>query len=183
MNVSSVLPLLLLHTRAVLSSDAVAILLPSGDHATETTELLCPVSVRSVLPVTAMNPDETPSEPNTSDDVRTNTMPGCLEMLLLEKPDIVTTKAAAGITAPAVVMTTDVAVVAPHVPVSPATLLLPAATVGVMDGAKKPEGYVSVMVPPAGTGFDAVNPSVTGTDVWPALRSIVEMLKYTSEMG
>ncbi len=104
-------------------------------------------------------------------------------MLLFEKPDIVTTKAAAGITAPAVVMTTDVAVVAPHVPVSPATLLLPAATVGVMDGAKKPEGYVSVMVPPAGTRFNAVNPSVTGTDVFPALRSIVEMLKYKSQMG
>jgi hypothetical protein len=70
-NVSSVLPLLLLHTRAVLSSDAVAILLPSGDHATETTEVLCPVSVRILLTVIAMNPDETPSEPNTSDDVRT----------------------------------------------------------------------------------------------------------------
>jgi hypothetical protein len=37
--------------------------------------------------------------------------------------------------------------------------------VGVTDGAKKPEGYVSVMVPPAGTGFAAVNPSVTDTDV------------------
>jgi hypothetical protein len=55
--------------------------------------------------------------------------------------------------------------VALHVPVSPATLLLPAATVGVTDGAKKPEGYVSVMVPPAGTGFAALNPSVTDTDV------------------
>jgi hypothetical protein len=110
-------------------------------------------------------------------------MPGCLEVLLLEKPDIVTTKAAAGMEAPAVVMTTDVAVVALHVPVSPATLLLPAATVGVTDGAKKPEGYVSVMVPPAGTGFAAVNPSVTGTDVLPALRSFVVMMKYMSDMG
>jgi hypothetical protein len=104
-------------------------------------------------------------------------------MLLFEKPEIVTTKAAAGITAPAVVMTTDVAVVAPHVPVSPATLLLPAATVGVTDGSKKPEGYVSVMVPPAGTRFDAVNPSVTDTDVFPALRSIAAMLNNTSQMG
>ena len=75
--------------------------------------MMCPASVSSVLPVTAMNPDETPSEPNTSEDVRTYTMPGCLETILLEKPEIVTTKAAAGITAPAVVMTTDVAVVAP----------------------------------------------------------------------
>jgi hypothetical protein len=44
------------------------------------------------------------------------------------------------IVAPDVVMTTDVAVVAPHVAVSPATLLAPAATAGVTDGAKKPEG-------------------------------------------
>ncbi len=110
-------------------------------------------------------------------------MPGCLEMLLLEKPEIVTTKAAAGMAAPAVVMTTDVAVVALHVPVSPATLLLPAATVGVTDGAKKPEGYVSMMVPPAGTEFVAVNPSVTGTDVLPGLRLSAEMMKNTSNMG
>ena len=34
-SVSSVLPLLLLHTRAVPSSDAVAILVPSGDQATD----------------------------------------------------------------------------------------------------------------------------------------------------
>ena len=67
------------------------------------------------------------------------------------KPDNVITNADGGMAAPAVVMTTDVAVVALHVPVSPATLLLPAATVGVTSGAKKPEGYVSVMVPPAGT--------------------------------
>ena len=39
------------------------------------------------------------------------------------------------------------------------------------------------MVPPAGTGFVAVNPSVKGTDVLPALRSIAEMMKRTSEMG
>ena len=110
-------------------------------------------------------------------------MPGCLAMLLMAKPEIVTTKAAAGTTAPAVVMTTDVAVVALHVPVSPAKLLPPAATVGVTDGAKKPEGYVSVMVPPAGTGFAPLNPSFTGTDVLPALRSTSEMMKYTSQIG
>ena len=85
-------------------------------------------------------------------------------MLLLTKPEIVTTQAAAGMTAPAVVMTTEVALVVLHVPVSPATLLLPAATVGVMDGAKKPEGYVSVMLPPEGMGSKGVKPSVAGTD-------------------
>ena len=98
-------------------------------------------------------------------------MPGCIAMLLLTKPEIVTTQAAAGMTAPAVVMTTEVALVVLHAPVSPATLLLPAATVGVMDGAKKPEGYVSVIVPPEERGFDGVKPSVTGTDDLPDFRS------------
>ena len=87
------------------------------------------------------------------------------------KPDNVITNADGGMAAPAVVMTTDVAVVALHVPVSPATLLLPAATVGVTDGAKKPDGYVSVMAPPGGTAFNGVNPIVTGTLLFPAFRS------------
>ena len=91
------------------------------------------------------------------------------------KPVIVMTSADAGMTAPAVVMTTEVALVVLHVPVSPATLLLPAATVGAMDGAKKPEGYVSVMVPPEGMGFKGVKPSVTGTDDLPDFRSLDEI--------
>ncbi len=95
------------------------------------------------------------------------------------KPVIVTTSADAGMTAPAVVMTTEVALVVLHVPVSPATLLLPAATAGVMDGAKKPEGYVSVIVPPEGIGFNGVKPSVTGTDDLPGFRSLVEIRKDT----
>jgi hypothetical protein len=128
-----------------------------------------------------MNPEETPSEPNTSDDVRTYTIPGCSELALFEKPEIVTTNAAAGMSAPAVVMTTEVAVVALHVPVSPATLLLPAATVGVMDGAKKPEGYVSVMVPPAGTRDPGIKCKVTGTIVFPAFRPEDATVKATIE--
>ena len=98
-------------------------------------------------------------------------MPGCIAVLLFEKPEIVTTKAAAGMTAPAVVMTTEVALVVLHVPVSPATLLLPAATVGVTDARKKPDGYVSVMASPGGTAFNGVNPIVTGTLLFPAFRS------------
>ena len=35
----------------MLSKDAVAILVPSGDQATDRTTLLCPVSVSSVLPL------------------------------------------------------------------------------------------------------------------------------------
>ena len=45
-----------------------------------------------------------------------------------------------GIAAPAVVMTMDVFVVAPHVAVKPATLLAPAATTGVKEGKKKAAG-------------------------------------------
>ena len=45
-----------------------------------------------------------------------------------------------GIAAPAVVMTMDVLVVAPHVAVKPLTLLAPAATIGVMKGVKKEAG-------------------------------------------
>ena len=45
-----------------------------------------------------------------------------------------------GIAAPAVVMTMDVLVVAPHVAVKPETLLAPAATTGVTEGVKKEAG-------------------------------------------
>ncbi len=45
-----------------------------------------------------------------------------------------------GIAAPAVVMTMDVFVVAPHVAVKPATLLAPAATTAVTEGVKKESG-------------------------------------------
>ena len=96
------------------------------------------------------------------------------------KPVIVTTNADAGMTAPAVVMTTEVAVVALHVPVSPATLLLPAVIVGVMDGAKKLEGKLSVIVPPEGMEFAGVKPSVMGTDDLPAMRWYASILKKTS---
>ncbi len=92
-------------------------------------------------------------------------------------PVNVTANAEGGMTPPAVVMTTDVVVVALHVPVSPATLLLPAATVGVMDGAKKPEGYDSVMVPPGGTGTDGVKLSVAAALGFQALRSADATLK------
>ena len=57
------------------------------------------------------------------------------------KPLIVTVNAAAaGMVAPAVVMTIDVAVVEPQVPVRLAMLLLPAVMVGVTNSAKNPEG-------------------------------------------
>jgi hypothetical protein len=55
-------------------------------------------------------------------------------------PLIVTMNTDVPMVAPDVVMTTDVAVVAPHKAVSPATLLAAAATIGVIDEAKKLEG-------------------------------------------
>jgi hypothetical protein len=119
-------------------------------------------------PGPAVIPDGTPTEAVNS-RVCTATDPDGIPVLPIVNPDIVTTNADV-IAAPAVVITTEVLVVALHVAVSPDTLLLPAATVGVTFGAKKPEGYVSVMVPPAGTTFSEVNPSVTGTPVLPVLR-------------
>ncbi len=96
-------------------------------------------------------------------------------------PLIVTTNTAdAGIAAPAVVKTTEVSVVALHVAVSPGTLLLPAATVGVTFGVKKPEGYVSVMVPPVAMALDVVKLSTTGTPVLPSLRSAAAIEKVRS---
>jgi hypothetical protein len=87
------------------------------------------------------------------------------------KPDIVTVNAtAAGMLAPAVVITTDVAVVALHVPVRLATLLCPEVIVGVVV-AKNAEGYVRVMVLPGLSKDEGVKPSVTGTFVLAAMRS------------
>ena len=56
------------------------------------------------------------------------------------RPLMVMVKAETLIDAPDVVITKEVAVVAPQVAVSPATLLAPAATMGVTEEAKKPEG-------------------------------------------
>ena len=91
MSVSSVLPLLLFHTRAV-SYDVVA-------------RAYCSVRCPNVNPRRVkVNAD------------------------------------ADGIAAPAVVMTMDVSVVAPHVAVKPETLLAPAATTGVTVGVNKEAG-------------------------------------------
>ena len=108
-----------------------------------------------------MLPDSTAADASVSDDVCTVTCAPPAFVFPNRNPLKVRVKCDIdGIAAPAVVTTTEVAVVAPQVAVKPATLLPPTDTTGVTDGAKKPEGYVSVMVPPAGTGFDAVNPSV-----------------------
>ena len=67
--------------------------------------------------------------------------PATLEPLdPIVKPFIVTVNADAPIVAPDVIITNDVAVVGLHDTVSPATLLAPEATIGLMEDAKKPEG-------------------------------------------
>ena len=130
-----------------------------------------------------MLPDSTACDAISSDDVCTVTCrPPAVGYPNVNPFNVTVNADEDGIAAPAVVMTTEVAVVALHVAFKPATLLPPAATMGMTDGAKNPEGYVSVTVPPAATGFAALNPSVTGTDVLPALRSIANKLKCTSEM-
>jgi hypothetical protein len=119
-----------------------------------------------------MLPDSTAADASVSDDVCTVTCGPPAVMFPNRSPLKVKVKYDIdGIAAPAVVMTTDVAVVAPQVAAKPATLLLPTETTGVTDGMKKESAYVSVMVPPAGTAFKGVNPSVTATAVFPAFRS------------
>jgi hypothetical protein len=88
------------------------------------------------------------------------------------KPEIViVTAEAAGIAAPVIVITKKEAPVELQVPARFATLLLPVVKVGVMDEAKNPEGYDNVIAPPMLRLTAAVNPNVTGTEVFPAIRS------------
>ena len=88
----------------------------------------------------AMDPEATKADASVSEDVCTliPTAPAVTAPIM--NPFIVTVNADAPIVAPDVVITTDVAVVGLHVTVSPATLLAPDATLGVIDEAKKPEG-------------------------------------------
>ena len=87
-----------------------------------------------------MGPDATADDASVSTDVCALIPKAFTDGKPNENPLIVTVNAVVPIVAPDVVITNDVAVVAPHVAVSPATLLAPDATVGVTDGAKKPEG-------------------------------------------
>ncbi len=86
-------------------------------------------------------PDVTERDACVSEDVCTFTPTAPDVTGPIRSPRIVTTNAAAGIGAAAVVMTKEVAVVTPHVPVSAATLLLPVLIAdGVTDDAKKLDG-------------------------------------------
>ncbi len=130
-----------------------------------------------------MLPDSTAADASVSDDVCTVTCAPPAFVFPNRNPLKVRVKCDIdGITAPAVVMTTEEEDVAPQVAVKPATLLPPTDTTGVMDGAKKESGYVSVMVPPdlIPPNIEGVKPSVASTAVFPALSSEVGMEKETS---
>lgn len=77
----------------------------------------------------------------------------------------------AGIAAPEIVIITLEAVVKLQVPARLAMLLLPDVRVGLTPEEKKLEGYESVMEPPILRGVVGVNPRVTETAVFVAIRS------------
>ena len=109
-------------------------MLPSGDHATETTSALCPVSVNSVLPLLMLRTRAVPSHDAVTRISNPHEYPNVNPLKVKVNADD------GGIVALAVVITTNVFVVAPQVAVKPATLLAPAAIKGVTDGKKKESG-------------------------------------------
>ena len=171
---------LLPHTRVNLSSHVVTILVPSGDHITERSQFGC-VYVCNKLPGVNIPPDETEVEATVSADVCTLTATDPAVAAPMVKPLMVTLNAAVVKAAPDVVMISAVAEGALHVPAIAETLALPATIVGVAEDAKKAEGYVSVMVPPAGRGEKGVKLKVTGTDVLAANLLDAAMTKVTED--
>jgi hypothetical protein len=95
----------------------------------------------------------------------------------ISKPLIVTVNAElASIIAPDVVSTTVVLSVSQHVIFTPGTLLAPAATTGVTEGAKTLGGYESVKEPPERICFEKPRMfKVTETLTFPAMRSKISM--------
>jgi hypothetical protein len=126
-----------------------------------------------------MDPDATGLDATVSEDVFTMIpkAPGVADPMV--KPLIVTKNAVFSIVAPDVVNTMEVVEVALHVAVSSATLVAPGATVGVTPGTKKPEGYVSVMVPPPGMERNGVKPKVIVARETPAIRFNDGMMNST----
>jgi formaldehyde-activating enzyme involved in methanogenesis len=103
-------------------------------------------------------------------------------LLPIVNPLIVMVNADDGlIEAPDVVMTTAVIEVALHTAARPATLLAPAATVGVMECEKKLEGYVRVMVPPEGMAEVGVKARQISTGDLPTIRSEEAIVRDTDE--
>ncbi len=98
------------------------------------------------------------------------------------KPVIVSVTAmAAGIDAPEMVIIRLEAAGKLHVPARFAMLLMPDVKVGLSADEKNPEGYERVIEPPIFRGVVEVNPSVTGTAVFVAMRSIEAIPNETAE--
>ena len=98
-------------------------------------------TIASSAPVmAAIGPEETEADAAASEDVCTLIPTALAVTAPIVNPLIVTVKAETVMDAPDVVITKDVAVVALQLAVSPATLLAPAATMGVTEEAKKPAG-------------------------------------------
>ena len=126
-----------------------------------------------------MVPDDTSEGAYASDDVCTLTPIELGVAAPIVKPLIVTVNAVViPMAAPNIVSTTAVLLVAPHVTFRPVTLLAPAATTGVTNGAKKLGGYVRAKVPPDGMGTSGENANVAETLPFPAIRSNEDMVKY-----
>ena len=88
-----------------------------------------------------MIPEATATDGSISQDTRTLTLTELAVAAPIVSPTNVTVNDDPSIMlAPEVTITTDEAVVAPHTPVNRATLLDPAATVGVTNGWKNPGG-------------------------------------------
>jgi hypothetical protein len=130
-----------------------------------------------------MGPDDTSEGAYASDDVCTlmPIEPGVAAPIV--KPLIVTVNTVVfPMVAPNIVSTTAVLLVAPHVTFRPTTLLAPAATTVVTNGAKKLGGYVRAKMPPDGMDTSGKNANVTETLPFPAIRSNADMVKY-AHMG
>ena len=100
---------------------------------------------------TRIGPDETGKDAHELSDVCTVTALDPAVAAPIVKPLMVTMNAAVAlIAAPEVVSTTAVLLVTPHVMLKPTILLAPAATKGVIEGAKKLGGYDRMKEPPGG---------------------------------
>ncbi len=94
---------------------------------------------------------------------------------------MVTTNNAAGIWAVDVVITTEFAVVAPQDPTRVGTFEAPAEIDdGVINGVKKPFGYVTVIFPPGCNAVMGVKLKVIGTEDFSAMRSPALMTNDTA---
>ena len=92
------------------------------------------------------------------------------------------TAAEALMTAPEVVIATEVAEVAPHTAVNPGTLLAPELTVGTTADAKKLAGYERFKAMSDTMRIEEENTKVTGTDVLPETRFEEAIMKKENEI-